>query len=203
MENISYSILTNKQNLSYPQMRVNETKPIADKLILEHLKNSNQGVFEMVFKYYYSGLVVYADQIINDAPLSEDIVQTVFLKLWETRHSLEIRSFRSYFIQCVKNRCIDHLRSQEVKNKYKIQSHDYTQFEFQEEFWVKTELEDLIHQAIDKLPTRCKEIFLMSRMDNLKTVEIAGKLQLSGRTVETQITKALKVLRVELAEYIL
>jgi RNA polymerase sigma-70 factor (ECF subfamily) len=184
-------------------MRVNEIKPIADKLILEHLKNSNQGVFEMVFKYYYSGLVVYCDQFHNNLPLSEDIVQTVFMKLWENRHSLEIRSFRSYLIQCVKYSSIDHLRNQEVKNKYKTWNVEYSQIEMPEDFWTKNELEDLIHHAIEKLPPRCKEIFLMSRMDNLKTAEIAGKLQLSGRTVETQITKALKVLRVELAEYLI
>lgn len=184
-------------------MRVNEIKPIADKLILEHLKNSNQGVFEMVFKYYYSGLVLYSDQIINNTALSEDIVQSVFLKLWETRQSLEIRSFRSYFIQCVKNRCIDHLRSLEVKNRYKIQSNDYSQFDVQEDFWARTELDELIHQAVDKLSPRCREIFILSRVDNLKIAEIAEKLQLSGRTVETQISKALKSLRVELAEYLL
>lgn len=183
-------------------MRVNETKPIADKLILEHLKNSNQGVFEMVFKYYYSGLVVYADQIIKNTPVSEDIVQTVFLKLWESRQSLEIRSIRSYFIQCVKNSSIDHLRSQEVKNKYSQQSIDYLQVEMQEDLWTKTELEEMINQAIDKLPPRCREIFLMSRMENLKIAEIAEKLMLSGRTIETQISKALKILRVELAEYL-
>ena len=184
-------------------MRVNENKPIADKLILEHLKNSSQGVFEMVFKFYYSGLVVYCDQIIKDIPLSEDFVQTVFMKLWETRHSLEVRSFRSYLIQSVKNRCTDYIRNQEVKNKYKIRNTDHPPIELPEDMWTKNELDDLIHQAIDKLPPRCKEIFLMSRMDNLKTAEIAGKLQLSGRTVETQITKALKVLRVELAEYLI
>lgn len=184
-------------------MRINEVKPIADRLILEHLKNSNQGVFEMVFKYYYSGLVVYCDQFHNNLPLSEDIVQTVFMKLWENRQTLEIRSFRSYLVQCVKNSSIDHLRNQEVKNKYRIRNVESSHFEMPEDFWTKTELEDLIQQAVDKLPPRCKEIFLMSRMENLKTAEIAGKLQLSGRTVETQITKALKVLRVELAEYLL
>lgn len=182
-------------------MRVNEPKPIADKLILEHLKNSNQGVFELVFNYYYSGLVVFADQIIKDTPVSEDIVQSVFMKLWETRHSLEIRSFRSYFIQCVKNSSIDHLRSQEVKNKYSQQI-DNTQVNLQEDLWTKTELDELIHSAIDKLPPRCREIFRMSRIENLKTAEIAEKLKLSGRTVETQISKALKILRVELADYI-
>lgn len=182
-------------------MRVNETKPIVDKLILVQLKSSNQGVFEMVFKHYYSGLVVYADQIVKDIPVSEDIVQSVFMKLWEIRQSLEIRSFRSYFIQCVKNRCIDHLRSQEVKNKYSL-TIDHSQVELQEDLWTKTELEEIINQTIDKLPPRCREIFLLSRIENLKTAEIAEKLQLSGRTVETQISKALKILRVELADYL-
>jgi len=183
-------------------MRVNEAKPIADKLILEQLRNSNQGVFELVFKYYYSGLVIYADQIINDTSVSEDIVQSVFMKLWESRQSLDIRSFRSYFIQCVKNRSIDHLRSQEVKNKYNKEIIDYPQYEMQEDLWTKTDLNELIQLSIEKLPPRCREIFMMSRVENLKTAEIAEKLQISGRTVETQISKALKILRVELADYI-
>jgi len=183
-------------------MRVNEARPITDKLILENLKNSNQGVFEMVFNYYYSGLVVYADQIVKDTAVSEDIVQSVFMKLWETRHSLEIRSFRSYFIQCVKNRCIDYLRSQEVKNKFSHQHSDLPLVEMPEDLWTKTDLDEIIQQAIGKLPPRCREIFIMSRIDNLKTAEIAEKLDLSGRTVETQISKGLKILRVELADYL-
>jgi RNA polymerase sigma-70 factor (ECF subfamily) len=182
-------------------MKVNEVTPIADKLILEHLKNSNQGVFEMVFKYYYSGLVVYADQIVKDIPVSEDIVQLVFMKLWEARQSLEIRSFGSYFIQCVKNSCIDHLRGLEVKNRYYSQT-DYTAFEIQEDLWTRNELDQILEKAIDKLPPRCREIFLMSRIENMKIAEIADKLNLSGRTVETQISKALKMLRVELADYL-
>ncbi|MBA4407889.1 MAG: RNA polymerase sigma-70 factor [Odoribacter sp.] len=183
-------------------MGVNETKPIADKLILEHLKNSDQGVFELVFKYYYSGLVIYADQIIKNTTVSEDIVQTIFMKLWEARESIEIRSFRSYFIQCVKNSSIDYLRNQEVKNKYRQHSIDYTQVEMQEDLWTIMELDELIKQTIDKLPPRCREIFLMSRTENLKIAEIAEKLRLSGRTVETQISKALKILRIELADYL-
>lgn len=183
-------------------MRVNETKAIADKLILVQLKNSNQGVFELVFNYYYSGLVVYADQIVKNTPTSEDIVQSIFMKLWETRETLEIRSFRSYFIQCVKNRCIDHIRSQEVKSKYHNQTVDYSQVEIPEDLWTKNELDEVLQLAINKLPPRCREIFLMSRVENMKIAEIAEKLNLSGRTVETQISKALKILRVELADYL-
>jgi len=183
-------------------MGVNETKLITDHSLAESIKNSNQGVFELVFKYYYSGLVVYADQIIKNPEISEDIVQSVFLKLWETRENIEIRSFRSYFIQCVKNRCIDHLRNQQVKQRFdnRIPEADYLVME--EDLWTKNELSDLIESAIENLPPRCREIFWMSRYENLKIAEIAEKLKISKRTVETQISKALKILRVKLVDYL-
>jgi RNA polymerase sigma-70 factor (ECF subfamily) len=80
---------------------------------------------------------------------------------------------------------------------------DYSLVELPEEMWTKTELDELIQQGISKLSPRCREIFILSRMENLKIAEIAEKLQLSGRTVETQISKALKILRLELADYLL
>lgn len=183
-------------------MRVNEIKLITDQRLVESIKNSNQGVFELVFNFYYSGLVVFADQIIKDTSISEDIVQSVFMKLWETRETIDIRSFRSYFIQCVKNRCIDHLRSQQVKAKFdnRVPESDYLVMD--EDLWTKTELSELIEQSVESLPPRCREIFRMSRYENLKIAEIADQLKISKRTVETQISKALKILRVKLIDYL-
>lgn len=183
-------------------MGVNETKLISDHGLAESIKNSNQGVFELVFNYYYSGLVIYADQIIKDTAISEDIVQSVFMKLWETRESIEIRSFRSYFIQCVKNRCIDHLRNQLVKHRFDNRIPDADHLVMEEDLWTKNELAELIQNAVDDLAPRCREIFWMSRYENLKVAEIAEKLDISKRTVETQISKALKILRVKLVDYI-
>lgn len=183
-------------------MGVNETKPITDHSLAESIKNSNHGVFELVFNYYYSGLVVYADQITKNTEISEDIVQSVFMKLWETRENIEIRSFRSYFIQCVKNRCIDHLRSQKVKNRFDNRIPDADHLVMEDDLWTKNELSELIDRAIEDLPPRCREIFWMSRYENFKIAEIAEKLDISKRTVETQISKALKTLRVKLVDYI-
>lgn len=183
-------------------MRVNETKLITDQNLAESIKNSNQGVFELVFNYYYSGLVIYADQIIKNTEISEDIVQSVFLKLWETRETIEIRSFRSYFMQCVKNRCIDHLRSQQVKQRFDDRIPDADHLVMEEDLWTKNELSELIERAIENLPPRCRDIFCMSRYENLKIVEIAERLDLSKRTVETQISKALKILRIKLVDYL-
>lgn len=183
-------------------MRINETKAITDQRLVESIKNSNEGVFELVFNFYYSGLVVYADQIIKNTTISEDIVQSVFMKLWEIRETLDIRSFRSYFIQCVKNRCIDHLRSQQVKNKFDNRVPESDFLVMDEDLWTKTELSDLIEQSVESLPPRCREIFRMSRYENLKIAEIADQLKISKRTVETQISKALKILRVKLIDYL-
>jgi len=183
-------------------MGVNETKLITDQSLAESIKNSNHGVFELVFNYYYSGLVVYADQIIKNTEISEDIVQSVFLKLWETRATIEIRSFRSYFIQCVKNSCIDHLRREQVKNRFDNRIPDADHLILEDDLWTKNELSELIDRAIEDLPPRCREIFWMSRYENFKIAEIAEKLDISKRTVETQISKALKTLRVKLVDYI-
>jgi len=175
---------------------------ITDQSLIESIKNSNQGVFELVFNFYYSGLVVFADRIIKNTSVSEDIVQSVFLKFWDTRETLEIRSLKSYFLQCVKNKCIDHIRNQQVKSRFD-QHYTETEMEFTEEdLWTKNELEHLLDIAIADLPPRCREVFWMSRYENLKTAEIAEKLNISKRTVETQISKALKILRVRLIDYI-
>jgi RNA polymerase sigma-70 factor, ECF subfamily len=183
-------------------MGVNETKLISDQSLAESIKNSNQGVFELVFNYYYSGLVVYADQIIKNTEISEDIIQSVFMKLWETRETIEIRSFRSYFMQCVKNRCIDHLRSLQVKQRFDNRIPEADHLVMDEDLWTKNELSELLEKSIEDLPPRCREVFWMSRYENLKIAEIAEKLDISKRTVETQISKALKILRIKLADYL-
>ena len=193
--------LTNKIHMM-SRMEISETKLIKDHILAESIRNSNQGVFELVFNHYYSGLVVYADQIINDAVISEDIAQSVFMKLWETRETIEIRSFRSYFMQCIKNRCIDHLRTQQVKQRFDKQIPETSSMVTEEDLWTKNELSELLERAMEDFAPRCREIFFMSRYENLKIAEIAEKLDISKRTVETQISKALKILRIKLVDYI-
>jgi len=183
-------------------MQVTPKQSISDKGLMESIKSSNQGVFELVFNFYYSGLVLFADRIIKNTAVSEDIVQSVFLKLWETRETIEIRSFRSYFVQCVKNRCIDHIRNQQVKNRFDAHYAETEVVLAEEDLWTKNEISHLLDLAIADLPPRCREVFWMSRYENLKIADIADKLNISKRTVETQISKALKILRVKLIDHI-
>ncbi len=183
-------------------MQIDEKQLITDQSLIESIRNSNQGVFELVFNFYYSGLVVFADRIVKNTAVSEDIVQSVFLKFWESRETIDIRSLRSYFVQCVKNKCIDHIRNQQVKQRFDSHYQE-TETVFQDDdFWTKNELAHLLDVAIADLPPRCREVFWMSRYENLKIADIADKLNISKRTVETQISKALKILRVKLIDYI-
>jgi len=183
-------------------MEISETKLITDHNLVESIRNSNQGVFELVFNYYYSGLVVYADQIIKDMVISEDIGQSVFLKLWETRETIEIRSLRPYFMQCVKTRCVDHLRNQQVKQRFNNRIPEAASIVVEADLWTKNELNELLERAMEYLAPRCREIFWMSRYENLKIAEIAEKLDISKCMVETQISKALQILRIKLVDNI-
>lgn len=173
----------------------------ADDLFLERLKAGDRNAFTMLFEYYYTGLVVFADRYLHDTELAEDIVQSAFVRLWENRQAIKSPSVRLYLASAVKNSCIDLIRKNETQKKY-AQRQTFQEADHGNDFWAESELQQMIQSAIDRLPPRCREIFILSRYEGLKSHEIAQKLQLSQRTVETQITNALKILRKDLKDYL-
>ncbi len=161
------------------------------------VKNSDEKAFEILFRLYYQPLKSYATNIIEDNELAEGIVQEVFINLWENRNKLENTAPKAYLYQLVKNRALNKIRHQKVKNKY-TEEILHTENE-----WIDEELdhEDLvakIYMSIDKLPAQCKKVFIMSRMHGLKHKEIAEDLNISIKTVKNQVGKALKILRKDL-----
>lgn len=184
-------------------MSDNEHTPFShpNDLLLEQLKSGDRRAFTLLFDYYYTGLVVFADRYMHDLELSEDIVQSVFVRLWENRQSIQSSSICYYLSSAVKNNCIDLIRKKETQEKY-VRRQLSGNVDSGADFWAESELEQMIEKSIANLPPRCAEIFRMSRFDGLKTHEIAEKLQLSNRTVETQISNALKVLRKDLKDYL-
>ena len=169
--------------------------------LLERLRNGDRSLFTRLFEYYYSGLVIYADRFLDNPEAAEDVVQSVFVGLWENRKNINTSSLRLYLLNSTKNRCIDQIRKKKTKDKY-ILRQTYQSGHSTNDFWTEHELEKLIKTAIGKLPSRCRKIFELSRVEGLKSKEIAQKLQLSQRTVETQITNALRILRKELKDYL-
>lgn len=170
-------------------------------LLLERLKSGDRKVFTLLFEYYYTGLVVFADRYLHDLEMAEDIVQSVFVRLWENRQAIKSTSIRHYLANAVKNNCIDLIRKKETEKKY-TQRQTLQSTVQESDFWAENELAQMIETAINNLPPRCREIFILSRYEGLKSHEIAQRLQLSHHTVETQITKALRILRKDLKDYL-
>ena len=169
--------------------------------LLERLKEGDRKIFARLFDYYYSGLVIFADRYLRDQESAEDVVQSVFVKMWENRETLKMASVRSHLVSSVRNSCIDVIRKSATREKY-IQRQIHQSTPVEEDFRAESELKEMIETAIGKLPPKCREIFELSRFEGLSSKEIAQKLQLSQRTVETHITHALKILRKELKDYL-
>lgn len=172
--------------------------------IFEEMKKGKEYAFDYFFNYYYPGLCVFAQKIISlPEGQAKDIVQDVFVKLWNDREKLDIKtSIRSYLFVSVRNRCMDVLRkkSRSFQLKEMSDGHDVAEQSF--ETYILSELENLFNESLNKLPERCREVFELSRLQGLKNREIAEKLNLSEKTVENQMTKALHVLREELKDYL-
>ncbi len=176
--------------------------PFHDEILLEGLKEGNVKIFDYLFHYYYSGLVVFSSRFVENAEVAEDIVQDFFFKLWINRRKLVIRqSLKSYFFSAIKNRSIDFLKREKNGKKVKTEI-AYIQESDNENLFVESELEELINNAIEKLPEKCKHIFLMNRFQGIKPAEIAEIEHISVRTVEGHIGKAIRLLRSELSPYL-
>ena len=175
-----------------------------ERILIEGLIEGNVKIYDYLFSYYYSGLVAFATKYVEDKDQAEDIVQEFFFRLWKEREKLSInQSLKSYLFTSVKNRCFDAFRHKEVMNKARDYFKNMAVSEDSEsDFLVESELRDQINQAIEKLPKKCRQVFVMNRFEGLKPDEIAEKENISVRTVEGHIGKALKLLRNELQPYL-
>lgn len=174
-----------------------------EEILIKGLKESNHEIFDYIFHLYYSGLVVFAQNIIHDRQAAEDIVQSFFIKLWVDRKKLPtIHSFKAYFFNSIKNRCIDYIKHNQVKDRVKAKLLSNIDVVSDADFLVESELQDQIKCALDKLPSTCREVFIQNRFEGLKPKEIAEKKGISIRTVEGHIGKALKLLKLELELYL-
>ena len=177
---------------------------IHEKDLIVRLKNGDQTAFELLFHFYYPGLVMYSTQFTTDRMEAEEIVQNFFVRFWQ-RHQQIVPSdsLKNYLFLSVKNGSLNYLKHKKIEEKYirSMSELANNHLIYEPDVYVETELQEKIKNAIDLLPEKCREIFIMSRIRGLKNEEIATELNLSKRTVETQISKALKVMRVELKDY--
>ncbi|AWW32126.1 RNA polymerase sigma-70 factor [Echinicola strongylocentroti] len=161
-------------------------------------------LFETSFNSHFQALYAYACMLVKDEDEAEEIVQTVFLKIWEKRESIAITSsLKAYLYQMVYRDSMNHIRHQKVKQKHQdITLHQINDNGLQMDEGQDHELMDALKKALQGLPEKCRKVFLLSRYETLKYQEIADRLGISVKTVETHMGKALKHLRVELADFL-
>ncbi len=165
----------------------------------------DERAFEELFRSHYESLCRSANLLLNDADEAEEMVQNVFVTLWEKRSRLEITtSVKSYLYRSIRNASLNRIKHEKVKREYTTEqellsapaapaSHQLLQKELQVQ----------ISLVIASLPEQCRLIFKMSRFEEMKYAEIADELGISVKTVENQMGKALKILRTKLKDYLI
>ena len=161
--------------------------------------------FEGLFKQHYSILCSYANKFLNDVDASEEVVQDLFCNLWNNREKLEISSIKSYLFRSVRNSCYNLIKHINIREEYKAYNESEIKLEEDrvEDNINASELEQKIRETIDLLPAERKKVFIMSRFDGMKYREIAEKQNISIKTVENQMGKAIKFLKEQLSEYMI
>ena len=151
--------------------------------------------FNDLFRYNYRPLCLYALHYLQDADLAEDIVQESYTALWEKlQEGSHVFNRKSYLYMMVRNRCLDHLRKKGIPTE-SLKPYDTYGIIDDDDAQERSQTEARLWTAIDSLPEKCREVFILSKRDDLKYEEIAEELGLSVNTVRNQISKALKVLK--------
>ncbi|MFD1000236.1 RNA polymerase sigma-70 factor [Ohtaekwangia kribbensis] len=169
------------------------------------LKTGDITAFEMLFRTYYQPLCNYAYTFVQNRDEAEEIVQSTFLSVWEKRENLEIRTaVKPYLYAMVRNACLNVLKHEKIKQQHAAVELAVAEksVESVTRTVMASELETRIYEAMEKLPQQCRLIFKLSRFEELKYSEIAEQLDLSVKTVENQMGKALKIMREQLKDYL-
>jgi RNA polymerase sigma-70 factor (ECF subfamily) len=166
---------------------------------------SEQKIKEL-FDSYFHQLLLHSYKLTNDYAQSEEIVQDVFVKVWQNYEQIEPYSdFKAYLYKAVRNSSLNYLRHIKIRQKYNEEvANTLDDFEIpEEESIIETEKNMRIHFDVNKLPENWKEAIVLSKYDKLKYHEIAQKMNISQKTVEKYISKALHFLRCELADILI
>jgi len=157
---------------------------------------SNYSAISNAFKDHYPALLLYAVKWVKEENLAKDLVQAVFVNLLEKSEKTKILNYQSYLFKSVRNECIQHLRKNNSPSS--IEEINLNKFGYFNDPIEQAEFEAYVFSLIEKLPPATKKVFKLNRFEGLSNQEIADQLEISKRTVELQISNALKLLRLEL-----
>lgn len=162
------------------------------------IKSGAQGWFKEVFERYYEFIRNYLFYLSGDIKLSEDLAQDVFLQLWENRKKVKGETLRSYLFTIARNSYFKDFRKQKSELKFKSGYFEKVEYESPEFLLELKEFDKKLQKTISELPEKCRTVYLMNRIDEMKYAEIAESLNVSVKAIEKQMSKALSILRKEL-----
>jgi RNA polymerase sigma-70 factor (ECF subfamily) len=184
---------------------------LSEREIITGLKLGNKSAFDFLFRSHYPGLCSYANKYVKSTDISEEIVQEVFVKLWEKHQKISIHtSVRAYLYQSVFNGCMNYIKGvqargfrhvdlEDVSIRNELMSMDMADAEFSRMF--SEDVEKDLELAISDLPEQCREIFRMCRTDNLSYKDISSLLNVSRSTVKTQMSRAMNRILKQMEKY--
>ncbi|MBC8185284.1 RNA polymerase sigma-70 factor [candidate division KSB1 bacterium] len=191
--------------LKFKSQLPEEKQPIENGQWIESIQNGDASVFETLFRTYYASLCGFVYQYTKSTEAAEEIVQNIFLKIWENHEKWKPHgTIKSYLYKAAKNHSLNYLKHQTRKQKIfdseavvEIQSDITPADELH-----GRELHKAVSYAVNKLPEKCRLIFNLNRQEGMTYTDIADNLDISIKTVETQMGRALKTLRRILAPFL-
>ncbi|WEK18628.1 MAG: RNA polymerase sigma-70 factor [Candidatus Pedobacter colombiensis] len=186
-------------------MNSTKAKTFSDTELLLLLKEGNQFVLKSIYDTYWKSLYLSAFSVLKDTQQAEDIVQDIFLQLWIRKNDVEIKSLKAYLFTAVKYKVISFINSAPNRKVF-IEDQELEKLAgtvHLGDLLEEREIKSLLDQGIMALPERCQQVFILSRKEHLNNKEIAERMGISTKTVENQITIALRHLKISLGDYIL
>ncbi|CAD5270315.1 MULTISPECIES: RNA polymerase sigma factor [unclassified Imperialibacter] len=185
-------------------MKVLSSSYANDNELLEAFQRGEKDAFIVIYERFWNRIFLIAYKSTRNKEVSEDLVQNLFLKLWDKRDLLHIKQIEAYLHSSIRNSVIDYIHSQVVRNKYL----DYLKVSppagenNTDRMMAVSDLSKLIEEGLTQLPEKSRSIFRMNRLDHSPVEEIAQKLKISEKAVQYHLTKSLKVMRLYLKSII-
>lgn len=179
--------------------------------LFESFKKGDQAAFTYFYEKYFNRIQSFCVQFIYDGDEAENLAQEALLHLWQSRESVDaINGIQSFLYTYAKSKCLNTIRHSKVKDRFKNDVLNEKERELNIEVLNSisfdtlelTELERIINESINDLPPKTREVFIKKRIENKKNAEIAEEMQVTLKAVEAHMTKALKILKTKLSDYL-
>ncbi len=172
--------------------------------LFEEIQHNNVNAFELLYKKLFPRLKDFANRIVRDEDIAKDVVQDVFVKIWEKKKEIKPINIEAFIFRVLRNQCITHIKNLKIVENVKVNLGNLTLAEelYRIDFiknepyiLVEKELQLEVEKVLNSLPEQCKNVFQLSRIEGLKNREIAERLGINIKNVERHITRALKTFK--------